>query len=96
MLLPPGNNNNKHVRTEVVSAIFAFLSDSLFGRCVPANDADLDPDLLDRPFDFGDLSPSDASLLQLEIEQLREAGFEWAHPYTQCVLQNTIAAIEKE
>ena len=42
------------------------------------------------------LSSSDAALLRLELDQLSSAGFQWAHPYTQCVLQNTITAILNE
>ena len=30
------------------------------------------------------------------MEQLSSAGFQWADPYTQCVLQNTITAILNE
>merc|ERR1719471_2731624 len=71
------------------------LDDSLFGRCL-AIDLDGGANNLDEyrdAYDLQDLSSSDASLLRLELEQLSSAGFQWAHPYTQCVLQNTITAI---
>lgn len=42
------------------------------------------------------VSDADGALLSLELEKLREAGFGWEDPYTQCILQNTVDAIQYE
>ncbi|XP_034948377.1 receptor-type tyrosine-protein phosphatase N2 isoform X2 [Chelonus insularis] len=61
--------------------------DAAFGKCIHSLDAN-DDDVYQY-----DLEPGELELLRTQMEKLVAEKYEWAHPYTQCIMQNILYSI---
>ena len=62
--------------------------DSAFGRCVQSF-GNVDEDDVYRY----DLDSTELELLRRQLERLAVGGYEWTHPYTQCVMQGSLYSL---
>lgn len=67
--------------------ILFIMIDNVFGRCIRPLDA------LDDGIYRYDLDPEDLEFLGEQLEALVARKYDWSHPYTQCVMQNSLYSI---
>lgn len=63
-------------------------NDLVFGRCIPFY---IDEGLKDL-YQYN-LELEDLEFLKLQLERLESNGYKWSHPYTQCIIQNSLLNI---
>lgn len=63
-------------------------NDLAFGRCIPFF---IDEGLKDL-YQYN-LEIEDLEFLKLQLERLESNGYKWSHPYTQCMIQNSLLNI---
>ncbi|XP_033229706.1 receptor-type tyrosine-protein phosphatase N2, partial [Belonocnema kinseyi] len=60
-------------------------NDLAFGRCIPLYTDEGIEDLYQY-----DLEVKELELLRLQLERLEADGYQWPHPYTQCIMQTSM------
>lgn len=64
--------------------------DAAFGKCIRLFDANDDD-----TYRYN-LNPIELALLREKLENLVDNKYDWLHPFTQCIMQNTLYSIKNQ